>query len=233
MYCFSSRVSWDIVVMGLRDKPLLNIREKHMVKGLPSQCVFFLIPCYDLECPLCQGKTGIWAKVVWKWASVILSTFSCSGCCKSWSWGSETCQSCTGFCSGHYLKPEDAYIYCTQSVCEPPSQKLLKLYKSVKSSASTEIVEAKAKEVLLPVNDVSFWMEHLQTIHQNHQEGARKAAEARQKKKAVVANKSQTTEYHCGICNYLYEEETDEEEIWIACDQCQLWFYVGCVNWHP
>ena len=91
---------------------------------------------------------------------------------------------------------------------------------------------SKGKESTL-ASDVNFWMEHLQTIHQNRQEGARKVAETRQKKKAVVANKNQATECHCGICNYLYEEETDEEEIWIACDQCQLWFHVGCVNLVP
>ena len=73
-------------------------------------------------------------------------------------------------------------------------------------------------------------MEHLQTIDHNRQEGARKAAETRQKKKDVAANASQATECRCGICNYLYEEETDEEEVWIACDKCQLWFHVGCVD---
>ena len=35
------------------------------------------------------------------------------------------------------------------------------------------------------------------------------------------------------VCEYLYEEETEEEELWVACDRCQAWYHVLCVHLLP
>jgi len=32
-------------------------------------------------------------------------------------------------------------------------------------------------------------------------------------------------EEYCGVCEILYEEETDEIEKWIACDVCGMWYH--------
>ena len=85
-----------------------------------------------------------------------------------------------------------------------------------------------AKQLLLQVSDVNLWLQHLDTVQQNRQEGARKAAETRQKKKDAL----KATECRCGVCGYLYEEET-EEELWVEFDKCQAWYHVLCVHLLP
>ena len=46
----------------------------------------------------------------------------------------------------------------------------------------------------------------------------------------MARSENQVTEWRCGVCEYVYEDETEEEEVWIQCDQCQVWYHVGCVN---
>ena len=35
--------------------------------------------------------------------------------------------------------------------------------------------------------------------------------------------------YLCGVCGELYEEETEEPQIWIQCDLCGQWLHCSCV----
>ena len=35
-------------------------------------------------------------------------------------------------------------------------------------------------------------------------------------------------EWFCGGCGGLYEEETEESEIWIECGLCEQWFHCVC-----
>ena len=146
------------------------------------------------------------------------------------SWGSEGCYCCTGFCLGHYLTPEEAYLQHNQCVSEPPSQILLKLHKSVEGSVPEETVLAKEKEVQLSMNEVKFWLQHLDTIQEK---GAQKALETCRKRKRTsrrnIKETRQISEWRrCVVCDQLYEDET--EEVWIECSQCQLWYHVDCVN---
>ena len=39
---------------------------------------------------------------------------------------------------------------------------------------------------------------------------------------------SDSTGYHCGKCGKDYMEETDEPELWIACDLCDHWYCSSC-----
>ena len=130
---------------------------------------------------------------------------------------SEGCDSCTGFCSGHYLKPEEAYLQRSQCVSEPPLQILSKLHKSVQGSVPEQTLLAKAKEVQLSMSDVKFWMQHLDTIHENRKKGAQKALKTRQKKKGAcrrnIKETQQISEWRCGVCDHLYEDETEEEDV--------------------
>ena len=34
-------------------------------------------------------------------------------------------------------------------------------------------------------------------------------------------------EYPCGMCDAIYGTD---EELWISCDTCKLWFHTSCVN---
>ena len=99
------------------------------------------------------------------------------------------------FCAGHFLLPEEACIHHSQSVREPPLQILLKVYKSSRGRVSDDTVSTTAKQLLMQVSDFNLWLQHLDTIQQNRQEGARKAAETRQKKKDAV----KATECQCGV----------------------------------
>lgn len=33
--------------------------------------------------------------------------------------------------------------------------------------------------------------------------------------------------YFCGVCEEVYEDETEELQNWIGCDNCESWFH-----WH-
>lgn len=143
------------------------------------------------------------------------------------SWGVETCERCTGLCASHFLLPEEAYIHRSQSVCEPLPQNLLEVHKSPRGCVSDDTVSITAKQLLLQISDVNLWLQHLDTVQQNCQEGARKAAETRQKKKDAET----ATECRCRVCGYLYEEET--EELWVTCDKCQACYHVFCVHLLP
>ena len=35
---------------------------------------------------------------------------------------------------------------------------------------------------------------------------------------------------NCGMCGGVYEDETEEEELWISCDICFRWFHGVCVD---
>ena len=150
-----------------------------MVKNVPSQYVFFLLPCYESGCPspsMPERKAR---------ARPPISYLPFPVPDMKRSWGSEGCDRCTRFCSGHYLKPEEAYLQRSQCVSEPPSQILLKLHKSVEGSVPEKTVLAKAKEVQLSMSEVKFWLQHLDTIQENRKKGAQKALETRRKKKGT------------------------------------------------
>ena len=95
--------------------------------------------------------------------------------------------------------------------------------------------------MLLPTNECEIWLQHLRTIVENRQRGARKAAETRRKKTEGFTKQAvplSTTEHQaqedkdcfCGVCGKSYEEETEEPEVWIECELCYQWFHCRCEN---
>ena len=121
-----------------------------MVKNDPPQCVFFLLSCYEPGCPhpACEkGKPE--QEPTWFENGPPISYLPFPAPDTKKPWGSEGCDSCTGFCSGLYLKPKEAYLQRSWCVSEPPLQILSKLHKSVpeqtlrtcKSKGSTTIYE--------------------------------------------------------------------------------------------
>ena len=82
-------------------------------------------------------------------------------------------------------------------------------------------------KTLLPPHEVEMWIQHLATIADNCRRGALKAADTRRRKAEIHSNK---TVYFCGVCHDHYHDYTDEQELWIACDSCDVWFHFVCVG---
>ena len=114
---------------------------------------FFLLPCYhpDRPHPICtRGKPA--QEPTWFENGPPLSYLPSPVPDSTRCWSSEVCQTYTGFCSGHYLQPQEAYLNLGQGIKEPPSLRMHKA--STKSMTDEEILEI-AKEVSLPVTDVN------------------------------------------------------------------------------
>ena len=78
--------------------------------------------------------------------------------------------------------------------------------------------------MLLSVDDVKIWFEHLQTVEENRRCGATKAAATRRAKQTRSAQETEAKRVLCGVCGREYEEGTVEAELWFVCDHCILWF---------
>ena len=93
---------------------------------------------------------------------------------------------------------------------------------------SEEMVDV--ARTLLPVSEVEIWLNHLRTIENNRKCGAARAAETRRQKCELAKQDTrQRNAYYCGVCGG-YEEETNEVEVWIGCEQRDLWFHVTCLG---
>ena len=65
----------------------------------------------------------------------------------------------------------------------PPSHTLKEFYLSLKGSTPTgTAIEEIAKKTLLPVSEVTIWLDHLKTVDMNRKRGATKAAATRSSK---------------------------------------------------
>ena len=126
-----------------------------------------------------------------------------------------------------------------------------KFYTDLKGKEPSESeLEDVARKCLLPIEDVSLWMDHLKTVQHNRKRGAAKAAESRKSKrhqsnctsslpsKQLSDNhpkdkqpEEEQEDYYCGTCEGLYGE--GEEEYWIGCDGCFGWFHGECVSVTP
>ena len=157
-------------------------------------------------------------------------------------WG-QSCDSCSA-CCGHYLDPRKALNCPTSMVSCPPSSVILKFFNTLKGARpSQQMLESISRQVLLPCAEVQMWLDHLSTVQQNRKRGTAKAAETRRKRKGEQAelagqiplssNTSPNESYKCEVCGEEYEDETLEEELWIECSSCKLWFHVDCVGINP
>lgn len=128
---------------------------------------------------------------------------------------------------------------------EPPSAELKKLFSKVNGAINDDLLENAAKDVLLPTEECRIWIKHLMTVLENRRRGARKAAETRKNRSQNVTAPSQVSskpgeegseaqvdeseeDSFCGDCGQLYQEETDEPEVWIECGLCNQWFHCTC-----
>ena len=208
------------------------LRERHMVKNLPSQYLFYLLPCYKSNCPhpVCQSGRPT-SEVTWFDGGPPLTYLPLPVPDKDRPWGG-SCDSCYACCS-HYLDPRKAVTCPTSVLSCPPSAVILKFFNSLKGAAPSEQqLEAISRQVLLPCAEVKMWLDHLSTVQQNRKRGAAKAAETRKRKAQQTGLLSEAQNDRCGVCGEEYEE-TPEEELWIECSTCMLWFHADCVGINP
>ena len=222
-----------------------SVRNRHMVKGLPHNYIFYLKCCYQMGCthPRCKAKPTITA---WFPGGPILSHIPLPIADPDRPWGSFHCKSCKGICAGHYLTvlidtSKEAEM---KMVMIPPSMILKEMFSErdqESSEFSSEFVTNAAKKVLLTTDDVTVWLNHLSEVQKNRKRGAAKAAETRQKKKEknkcddllnrdtdVDQALQQIEKYYCASCGIEYEEDTGS--FWICCDKCNRWYCASCEN---
>ena len=227
-----------------REKPQLyarfqsvwNVRQKHMVKGLPSQYIFMLTCCFDEECPHPVCQKGMPSEMPgWYKNGPAITHLPLPMVDVDRPWGNTSCSTCKGFCAGHYrVEMVDTTDQSAMKSLAPPPSLILKSDFSKLSTypPSETFVKEEAEKVLLTPDDTRIWMDHLNTVLLNRKRGAAKAAATRRAKKSVqepVCVTSQATTY-CGGCGKPYVEETEEVEIWICCDLCNQWCCGECEN---
>lgn len=168
-----------------------KLRDRHMVKGLPNHYIFQLLPCYEEECihPVCKrGQPE--KEPVWYDGGPPLSYLPVPIADPKRCWG-QPCDECKGFCTGHYLKPDD-HMECVakygtdECVFTPPKDQVEAAAKS-KCQKNEEWTETEynniCKTVLLSTEDVRIWIEHVGLTSERRKAGAKKAAETRARKR--------------------------------------------------
>ena len=234
----------------LREEPELyayfetvwEMRQIHEVPALPSQYVYLLVCCFQQSCPhpLCQaGKDEI--SMEWFPGGPQVDYIPLPILDPAHSWGSDSCDKCSDFCAGHFLKPEEALKSDATPMAQPPSTILMDLYQNLAGKDPSEsMLERMSKDTLLAVSEVRMWLDHLKTVDTNRKRGAAKAADTRRRKResrqiTTASQESSTaaaSDYYCGICGAEYGV-SDEPEFWIGCDKCDAWFHGDCVSITP
>ena len=129
--------------------------------------------------------------------------------------------------------PEETYKADSTHAVEPPSSILHQFFVDTQGKEpSSRQLETVAGKCLLPVEEVSLWLDHLRTIDQNRKRGASKAAKTRRSKtNKHTPRHTGEGDCYCGVCEGLYGVE--EGEYWVGCDGCFQWFHHNCVALTP
>ena len=181
--------------MYLKFEKIWKLREMHMRKDLLAKYVFFLVCCYRKDCVHEVCKRGRPAReLTWYDGGPPISYFPLPQPDPEKPYGGASCNKCSGTCNGHYLKPEVLFKVESKgpttgnqikpTSANPPSDVILATFKKYKKVPSSEIIQETTEKVLLSVEEMKMWFEHLHQISVNRAEGARKAAETRKRKKA-------------------------------------------------
>ena len=208
------------------------LREKHMLKDVPTKYIFFLRCCYDNECihPKCHAGRPH-EEITWFSGGPPINFLPLPLADPKRPYQGK-CEVCKDSCSGHYMKYENLLDHFLKSgkekidFIEQPSVYILKQNKGIPEN---DVIKEISEKTLLPVEEVTLWLNHLHETPENRKAGAKKAAETRKKKRdsqiQVVENEKEVCE-ECGLHDPL---NTDEEVVdWISCDGCLLWWHTAC-----
>lgn len=160
-----------------------ELRNRHLVPNLPAQYLFYLRCCYHPQCihPVCRSSQP--EDIPWFPGGPSISFLPIPTPDPTRPFGNSACTECDGFCSGHYMKVNQFLDYVNSdkdlSKATPPSEVLLEAYQKWKGILDSQALLCIAKDVLLPPEEVLFWMKHLDNVKSNRQRGARKAAATR------------------------------------------------------
>ena len=149
-----------------------DVQHRHEVPGLPPQYLYLLVCCFDQSCPhpLCQLECeGL--SMVWYPGGLRVDSLPLPIPDPMQPWGNALRKKCTGFCAGHFLKPEEALRSDLAPMTQPPSNMLKDFYSSLeRRDPQDEQLEKIAKQTLLPVGEVVMWLDHLKTVESNRRE---------------------------------------------------------------
>ncbi len=218
-----------------------TIIKNHMVPGLPSY-MYYLLCCFKDDCrhPRCKaGKPKEPAR--WYPDGPPLTCIPLP--VTKIPWGSSGCPHCKLSCCGHYATKlfdvTDPEIL--SKVPKPPSAQLKQLFSQAKNIVTDELVKKAAQEVLLPTEECRIWLIHLKTVMENRLKGAKKAAQTRRSKRQkstttttdpaiskLPSSENNVQNWFCGKCGEEFHEETVEEESWIECSLCLVWYHFEC-----
>ena len=204
-----------------------SVRHNHMIGGLPGQYMFFLVCCFDKNCihPRCKESGSMCREMLtWFPGGPPLTYIPLPVPDQDRPWGNKECAECSGFCTEHFLTPEKLISNSELQPILPPSTQIQEVFNANLDLSDTS-VQALAEKLLLSVNDVNIWISHLKKVQRNRKEGAAKAAKTHCKSRQTVQE-----QYKCGVCQAVFEEETEESEMWIGCEECDTWFHWTCVG---
>ena len=88
--------------------------------GLPAQYLFHLVCCFQSDCPHPICRSGNIKHLQWFENGPPVTSIPLPIPDPSQPWGASNCSKCKGFCSGHYLTPEETFL-ATSNAVEPPS----------------------------------------------------------------------------------------------------------------
>ncbi len=109
-----------------------SMKQRHEVPHLPPQYLYLLVCCFEPMCPhpLCQvGKESI--HMEWFPSGPQLDFIPLPVPDPAQPWGGDNCQKCSGFCAGHFLKPEEVVKSGATPMKQPPSGVLKDFYQSL------------------------------------------------------------------------------------------------------
>lgn len=211
------------------------VREKHMLKDVPTKYIFFLRCCYNDDCihPKCQAGRPR-DPVTWYPGGPPIDFLPLPLADPDRAYQGN-CSVCQNSCSGHYMKYEsllDRYLATKKSdFLQPPSVYILQEFQKNKEISQDDILETSQK-TLLPEEEVKLWFTHLHGVSENRKAGAKKAAETRKKKNAN--SNIVETEDDNEVCEECCERDPPGGEDvvvnWISCDGCLLWWHKTCAR---
>lgn len=212
-----------------------GVRDMHLAKSYPHKYIFLLQCCYKDGCvhPRCAKGSPPEENNTWYANGPPISFIPVPTPDPHRPFGQESCQECKGKCSGHYMKPDKLWEHVVKggkvAQASPPSEVILATHQQHKGIPPRGVMKETAKKVLLPLEEVEMWFQHLQQSSENRARGAKKAAETRKrnarKQPTVVENassKSNKTLQKKKTTEQSLEAASSHNEKESVCTECNM-----------